>query len=58
MSLKFEEVITVKVPKGTRAALHALAERRYLTIGSVVRIAIMREIEQAQMEEGRRAKVA
>jgi hypothetical protein len=55
---KFEEVITVKVPKGTRAALQRLAEKRYLTVGSVVRIAIMREIEQEQHGEERRAKVA
>jgi predicted transcriptional regulator len=55
---KFEEVITVKVPKGARAALQRLAEKRYLTVGSVVRIAIMREIEQEQHGEERRAKVA
>ena len=46
MSRKFEEVITVKMPQGTREELHKLAEKRYLTIGSVVRVAIMREIEE------------
>ena len=51
MSRKFEEVITIKVPKGTREELHRLAEKRYLTLGSVVRIAIMREIEEERRKE-------
>jgi predicted transcriptional regulator len=58
MSHRFEEVLTVKVPKGTREALQRLAEKRYLTIGSVIRVAIMRELEEAGREEERRAKVA
>jgi predicted transcriptional regulator len=51
MAVKFEEVISVKVPKGTREELTKLAQKRYLTACTIARTAIMAEIEKARREE-------
>jgi predicted transcriptional regulator len=46
MTQKYEEIVVVRVPKGTREALHRIAEKRYLALSTVARTAIMKEIEE------------
>ena len=45
MSSKFEEVITIKAPRGTRAALQELADRKYIAPGTLARQMLMKAIE-------------
>jgi hypothetical protein len=51
MAHRYQEIITVKVPKGTREELHLIAERRYVNLSSVARAAIMKEIAEERRKE-------
>jgi hypothetical protein len=43
---KYEERLTIKVPRGTMAALQELADRKYLAPSTYARMEIMRVIEE------------
>ena len=43
---KYEEVVTIKAPKGTRAMLQELADRKYIASGTLARQMLMRAIEE------------
>jgi hypothetical protein len=45
---KYEEVVTIKAPKGTRAALQELADRKYIASGTLARQMLMKAIEDEQ----------
>ena len=45
---KYEEVVTIKAPKGTRALLQELADRKYIASGTLARQMLMRAIEEEQ----------
>jgi hypothetical protein len=45
---QISEVLPVRLPEGARQELAQIAERRYQTVGSIARQAIMREIELAR----------
>ena len=55
MSSKFEEVVTIKAPRGTRAALQELADRKYIASGTLARQMLMEAIEA---ERRKQTKVA
>jgi lactam utilization protein B len=55
MSSKFEEVITIKAPRGTRAALQELADRKYIASGTLARQMLMKAIEDEQRKETKAA---
>ena len=55
MSSKFEEVVTIKAPRGTRAALRELADRKYIASGTLARQMLMEAIEA---ERRKQTKVA
>jgi hypothetical protein len=48
---KYEEVITIKAPKGTRAVLQELADRKYIASGTLARQMLMRAIEEEQKKQ-------
>jgi hypothetical protein len=55
MSSKFEEVITIKAPRGTRAALQELADRKYIAPGTLARQMLMKAIEDERRKETKAA---
>ena len=55
MSSKFEEVVTIKAPRGTRAALQELADRKYIAPGTLARQMLMKEIEDERRKETKAA---
>ena len=55
MANRYEEIVVVRVPKGTREALHKIADRRYIALRSVARAAIMKEIDEERRKETKAA---
>jgi len=53
MAHKYEEMVVVRVPKGTREELHRIAKRRYVGLSTVARAAIMKEIAEERRREAR-----
>lgn len=51
MATNFTEVLPVRLPEGTRHELAQIAKRRYESLCSVARKAIMKEIERARSDD-------
>jgi hypothetical protein len=55
VSNKYEEIVVVRVPRGTSEELRRIAERRYVGLSTVARAAIMREIAEERRREAKPA---
>jgi hypothetical protein len=51
MSSRFEEVVTIKAPRGTRAMLQELAEQKYIASGTLARQMLMKAIEDERRKK-------
>jgi lactam utilization protein B len=54
-SSKYEEVVTIKAPRGTRAALQELADRKYIASGTLARQMLMKAIEDERHRQEQKA---